>query len=331
VSRPLPLEMATTPEKTAAVGPMPIPELTLDRKSLKGLMRRSNAVPLRRLALCLIALGFLGYLYVNAIGSRWFLPALFLFGSTLSLTVYSLSHECSHGTVFRNRWLNETVFWVTSLLFGQEVLYRRYSHAAHHTHTMFVGYDAQLPFPQPARLKTYLLWYTGILYHTQFLRILFLHSLGRFSGTTRTFTPAEELPRMVRNTRLFVLIYGGAAAVSWYFSTGILFWIWLLPKLVGDPVMLAYAGSQHFEKEENTTDLRRSTRSLRPNRLIDLFYWNMSFHIEHHLYPTVPFFALPRLNARLRDHLPEPVGILSATGGIFHEWWVRTFRQHAAG
>jgi fatty acid desaturase len=93
--------------------------------------------------------------------------------------------------------------------------------------------------------------------------------------------------------------------------------------------MLAYAGSQHFEKEENTTDLRRSTRSLRPNRLIDLFYWNMSFHIEHHLYPTVPFFALPKLNARLRDHLPEPVGIFSATGGIFHEWWVRTFRQHA--
>ena len=85
---------------------MPIPELTLDRKSLKELMRRSNALPLRRLALCLIALGFLGYLYISALGSRWFLPALMLFGSTLSLTVYSLSHECSHGTVFRDRWLN---------------------------------------------------------------------------------------------------------------------------------------------------------------------------------------------------------------------------------
>jgi fatty acid desaturase len=56
----------------------------------------------------------------------------------------------------------------------------------------------------------------------------------------------------------------------------------------------------------------------------------MSFHIEHHLYPTVPFFALPRLHAMLRDHLPEPRGIWSATGDIFHEWWVRTFGQHAA-
>jgi len=321
-----PLEHAVA----SPVGPMPIPELGLDRKSLKELMRRSNAVPLRRLALCLVALGSLGYLYVSAMGSRWFLPALFLFGSTLSLTVYSLSHECSHGTVFRSRWLNETIFWATSLLFGQEVLYRRYSHAAHHTHTMFVGHDAQLPFAQPVGLKAYLLWYSGVLYHSQFLRVLFLHSLGRFSDKTRSFTPPEELPRMVRNSRLFIVIYAGAAAVSWYFSTSVLLWIWLLPKLAGDPVMLTYAGSQHFEKEENTIDLRRSTRSLRPNRLIDLFYWNMSFHIEHHLYPTVPFFALPKLNALIKDRLPEPEGILSATGSVFHGWWLRSFRQHAA-
>jgi fatty acid desaturase len=321
----LPLENAVI----SPVGPMPIPELELDRKSLKELMRRSNAAPLRRLALCLIALGFLGYLYAGAIGTRWFLPALFVFGGTLSLTVYSLSHECSHGTVFRSRWLNETIFWATSLLFGQEVLYRRYSHAAHHTHTMFVGHDAQLPFPQPVGLRAYLLWYSGVLYHSQFLRVLFLHSLGRFSDKTRSFTPPEELPRMVRNSRLFIVIYAGAAAVSWYFSTSVLLWIWLLPKLAGDPVMLTYAGSQHFEKEENTIDLRRSTRSLRPNWLIDLFYWNMSFHIEHHLYPTVPFFALPKLNALLKDRLPEPEGILSATGSVFHGWWMRTFRQHA--
>jgi fatty acid desaturase len=321
-----PLEHAVA----SPVGPMPIAELGLDRKSLKELMRRSNAVPLRRLALCLVALGFLGYLYVSAMGSRWFLPALFLFGSTLSLTVYSLSHECSHGTVFRSRWLNETIFWATSLLFGQEVLYRRYSHAAHHTHTMFVGHDAQLPFAQPVGLKAYLLWYSGVLYHSQFLRVLFLHSLGRFSDKTRSFTPPEELPRMVRNSRLFIVIYAGAAAVSWYFSTTVLLWIWLLPKLAGDPVMLTYAGSQHFEKEENTIDLRRSTRSLRPNWLIDLFYWNMSFHIEHHLYPTVPFFALPKLNALIKDRLPEPEGILSATGSVFHGWWLRSFRQHAA-
>jgi fatty acid desaturase len=323
---------ASLREPTAATftGPAPIAELTLDRKSLKSLMRRSNAIPVQRLCVCVVAIGALGFLYYESFGTALFLPALLVFGGALSLTIYSLSHECSHGTVFRSRWLNETVFWATSLLFGQEPLYRRYSHAAHHSHTMFVGHDAQLPFTQPVGLKAYLLWYSGVLYHGQFLRVLVSHSVGRLSDKTRSFTPAEEVARMVRNSRLFLCIYALAAALSVYFSTSILIWVWLLPKLAGDPVMLTYAASQHFEKEENTPDLRRSTRSLKSNPLIDLLYWNMSFHIEHHLYPTVPFFSLPRLHTLLKGSLPEAHGIVSATGEIFREWRSRTSRRAAA-
>jgi len=326
----MPEAVSTGSTPASLIGPAPIVELTLDRKTLKTLMRRSNAIPLARLCLCAIGVGVLGFIYFRSIGSALFWPALFAFGGVLSLTVYSLSHECSHGTVFRSRGLNETVFWVTSLLFGQEPLYRRYSHAAHHTHTMFVGHDAQLPFAQPVGLKAYLLWYSGALYHSQFLQVLALHSVGRISDKTRKFTPAEELPRMVRNSRVFVGIYAVAAAASVYFGSSILIWIWLVPKLAGDPIMLMYAGSQHFEKEENTPDLRRSTRSLKSNSLIDLFYWNMSFHIEHHLYPTVPFFSLPKLNILLRQSLPEPEGVISATREIFRGWRGRTSRRTAA-
>jgi fatty acid desaturase len=43
-----------------------------------------------------------------------------------------------------------------------------------------------------------------------------------------------------------------------------------------------------------------------------VLYWNMNYHIEHHLYPTVPFHALPALNAAIRDQLPEPSASLLA-------------------
>jgi len=309
----------TVIEQYRLAGPFsrpPTGELSLDRRTLKQLMRRSDLVPLIRLVACVLIIVSLGMLYYRSIGSWWVVPALLVFASTLSLTIYSLSHECSHGTPFRSRRLNETVFWVTSLIFGQELLYRRYSHAAHHTYTMFVGEDAQLPFTQPVSVRNYLLWYSGLLYHTQFLQVLVLHSLRRFSQRTLNFTPPEELPRMARNSRLFLCAYGAAALLSWYLGSTLLLWIWLLPKLIGDPVMLAYAASQHFEMEENTEDLRRSTRSLRPNWLIDLFYWNMSYHVEHHLYPTVPFFALPTLSGLLQEQLPRPKGLLSTTGDI---------------
>ena len=31
--------------------------------------------------------------------------------------------------------------------------------------------------------------------------------------------------------------------------------------------------------------------------------WNMPFHAEHHAWPSIPFHALPRTNALIRDRL----------------------------
>ena len=33
---------------------------------------------------------------------------------------------------------------------------------------------------------------------------------------------------------------------------------------------------------------------------------NMNNHVEHHLYPQVPFYALPDLHDAIKDQLPEP-------------------------
>jgi fatty acid desaturase len=42
------------------------------------------------------------------------------------------------------------------------------------------------------------------------------------------------------------------------------------------------------------------------NWLGRMLYWNMHHHIEHHIYPSVPFHALPGLCAAIREQLPEP-------------------------
>jgi fatty acid desaturase len=39
----------------------------------------------------------------------------------------------------------------------------------------------------------------------------------------------------------------------------------------------------------------------------------MNYHIEHHLYPSVPFHALPKLNGQIKTQLPTPVrGVVAA-------------------
>jgi len=96
----------TVIEQYRLAGPFsrpPTGELSLDRRTLKQLMRRSDLVPLIRLVACVLIIVSLGMLYYRSIGSWWVVPALLVFASTLSLTIYSLSHECSHGTPFRSR------------------------------------------------------------------------------------------------------------------------------------------------------------------------------------------------------------------------------------
>ena len=46
----------------------------------------------------------------------------------------------------------------------------------------------------------------------------------------------------------------------------------------------------------------------RSNALVRFFAWNMPYHVEHHLHPSVPFHALPKLHERLKDQLPAPYG-----------------------
>ena len=32
----------------------------------------------------------------------------------------------------------------------------------------------------------------------------------------------------------------------------------------------------------------------------------MQYHIEHHIFPQVPFYNLPKLHEAIKDQLPEP-------------------------
>jgi fatty acid desaturase len=47
----------------------------------------------------------------------------------------------------------------------------------------------------------------------------------------------------------------------------------------------------------------RGTRSILTNRLTAFFMCNENYHLEHHLYPGVPWYNLPALHRELRAEL----------------------------
>jgi len=70
--------------------------------------------------------------------------------------------------------------------------------------------------------------------------------------------------------------------------------------------MLLFTLIQHVELQENSPSILESTRSFRTNLLAKFLYMNMNNHVEHHLYPNVPFHALPDLAEAVKDQVPEP-------------------------
>jgi fatty acid desaturase len=279
----------------------------LEFNVLRGLMRRTDQHGLARFGAWLMLCGLSGTLVVMTLHSWWLVPAMILHGCALSFS-YAASHECAHGTAFRSRWLNETVFWVTSLVFIEEPLYRRYSHAGHHTNTWFNTLDPQKPYGIPMTLPQYLSVTFGLRFYFDAARQLARHSTGRFTAEERAFLPASEIRRVTLNSRLMAACYLALLAWGIAFRSPWPFVLYFIPRLVGGWIINLYINTQHMCMGEDQYDHRETTRSIRCGPIGRLLYWNMNFHIEHHLYPTVPFHALPALSRRVGAELPRPAG-----------------------
>ena len=54
---------------------------------------------------------------------------------------------------------------------------------------------------------------------------------------------------------------------------------------------------------EEAPDIMRNTRTTLTVAPLRWIGWQMPFHVEHHLFPNVPFHALPKLHQRMGDRI----------------------------
>ena len=68
--------------------------------------------------------------------------------------------------------------------------------------------------------------------------------------------------------------------------------------------------TQHLAAKVDTKDHRLSTYSVRINPILSFLYWNMEYHLEHHMYPMVPSYNLKKLRKEIDSELPKPFNSL---------------------
>lgn len=211
--------------------------------------------------------------------------------------LFTLEHEATHKTPFASERLNEQVGRAAGLIIFLPFEWFRYFHLAHHRHTNMPGRDPELATGHPTTWTGYIWHVSGMPYWFGTVRQLVANALGRDPGD---FVPARARPRVVREARVMLGIYT-LAGLSFVVSP-LLLWIWLLPMLLGQPVLRLYLLAEHG-RCPFVANMLENTRTTFTNRAVRFLAWNMPYHTEHHTLPTVPFHKLPALHARMREHL----------------------------
>ncbi len=271
----------------------------LDRDTLRRLSQRSNARGLMQLAAHGVILGSTGFLVWAARGRLWELPASLLYGIALNFSFCAL-HETIHRTAFANRRLNDAVAWAAGAVLILPPEFFRAFHFAHHRYTQDPARDPELALPPPATLGAYLWRVSGIPNWIKRLSVTLRHVL---TGRVREpFIIEAKRALIVREARTLWAFYAAVALGSLAFHSTAALTYWIVPLVLGQPFLRLYLLAEHAGCALND-DMYANTRTTYTNRVVRVVTWQMPYHVEHHAFPAVPFHALARVNAAIRDRI----------------------------
>jgi fatty acid desaturase len=274
---------------------------TLDMAILKQLSHRSNALgALRAAAHLSVMAATAGLVYAAMHSSQpWLVwPAMVLHGFTL-VTMFAPMHECVHRTAFANKWANEAWGWLAGLLSFYNFTYYRHYHTWHHRYTQDPEKDPELMDPKPTSFMGYAWEISGIGFWLR--RPLTFLKLALTGGRSYPFVPEHGRVKVAISASLQLAIYV-LAGVSIAMGYPYALWYFFLPAILAQPLLRALLIVEHTGCSYDEDGLT-NTRTTLTNPFIRLLMWNMPFHTEHHLYPSIPFHQLPAAHREIKSRL----------------------------
>jgi Na+-transporting NADH:ubiquinone oxidoreductase subunit F len=283
------------------------------REQMRALLARRDGPAIRDTLLwfaLLIVFGGLGYLLW---GSWWAVIPFGVYGVLYASVSDSRWHESSHGTAFKTDWLNNALYELASFMVLRESVPWRWSHVRHHSDTLVVGRDPEIAAQRPTNIFKLMLNFFNINALRMYVRNVALHIKGRLNKEEKTYIPESEYHKVFTRARIHATIYTVVIALSIYSQSVLPLMFIGLPSIYGSWLMVVYGYTQHAGLAENVLDHRLNCRTVYMNPINRFLYWNMGYHVEHHMFPLVPYHALPKLHEVVKADMPVPYnGLLEA-------------------
>jgi len=264
----------------------------LDKETIKQLSWRSDYKGLIQLA------GHLGLLMLTtlalslSLGSGWLLPALLAHSVVLTF-LFAALHETIHFTAFKTRRLNNIVAACAGFIMLLPYQYFRGFHYAHHRYTQDRALDPELIGKKPYTRRSLLLHISGLPTWKSNIRSIYRHAMGIVD---EPYLEEMDHKIIITEARRHVAAYLAILIFSLLSSNAWFWWYWILPSLLGQPLLRLFLLAEHNGCDFNDNMLHNS-RTTYTLPLVNFLAWNMPYHAEHHYLASIPFHALPALHA----------------------------------
>jgi fatty acid desaturase len=278
----------------------------IPRARMKELMKRSDGPATRDTILWIGGMILTGGLGAYFWGSWLCVPFFAVYGVLYGSGGDSRWHECGHGTAFKTAWKNDAVYQLACFMMMRNPVVWRWSHARHHTDTIIVGRDPEIITMRPPDLIRVGLNVFGILDVPIAFKTMLRYASGILTDEEKDFIPASEQSKVFGVARIWLAIYAATIAACLWMGSILPLMLIGLPRMYGAWHHLMTGLTQHIGLAEDVLDHRLNSRTVYINPFSRFVYWNMNYHVEHHMFPMVPYHALPALHQEMLKDCPKP-------------------------
>lgn len=233
-----------------------------------------------------------------------------------------LLHEVVHHTIFERRRpiLERALGLLYAVPSGISASQFTRWHLDHHAE---LGSDEDDPKRHHLSPKINARWYK-LLYCTPALFPIYFRAARRESST---YDPA--LQRAIANERrLSILFHLSAIAVVWYaFGVDAAIRTNIIPVFFVFPIAFTLNRlGQHYDIDP--ADPAKWGTLMKGSWFWDLVYLNSNYHLEHHYFPGVPFYNLPRVQQALAPFYARKHMRWRTYGELVYGWLVENRAPH---
>ena len=196
-----------------------------DRSNLRGAVQSLGHYSL------VVLVGALIWLVCSRYGVLWALPLMALQGYFVAF-LFMAVHETAHKTAFRSRGLNLAVGNLSAFIIGLPYEYYCLFHWDHHRYTQDPDKDPELIVGVKPKSDTQLaIAYSGLLQVAGRLWLMLRHAVT--GKVVVPWIPDNRRATIVAEARVYVALYALLFALSLWFSSALLLWVWIVPLAIG--------------------------------------------------------------------------------------------------